>query len=202
MNVQPFIDSLFDQWLLTHPHYNKDSSIIKGFGNFKRDLLQAMRDSTPSRFNEPNISNQLKVLEWITIKGERPYVWDGELGTWFNEKLKANTISGKLSQAWNQSFNPMNEYKEWYTLYNREPKLTKIVDPSNKLGIKGGGNLSKLEHRLATWANQVKQLNLSNSLTDEKHKQIDDTLGSWFDWNCIIDTIGSNKKRRQEMIQC
>ncbi len=204
MNVQTAIDELFRQWLITNQNYAKDASIIKGYEKFQRELVPKIRQIYPTCFNDPNIQNQLKALEWINMKGERPYIWDGELGIWFSDKLKINTIAGKLYSSWNHSFNPINEYKEWCTLYQREPKLTKIIDPQNKLGVKGGGNLSRLEHRLATWAHQIKQLNMSGSLTDQKHQEIDDILGQLFDWTCIIDTTGStfNKKRRQNVMDC
>ena len=186
MNSQSFIDELFDQWLKINSKYDNEKSIIDGYNRFKNDLIWSIKSSKPTCFNQPNIDFQLKSLKHFNEKGERPYIWDNDLGIWFNDRIKNQSLSGKLHKLWNRNFNPINEYKEWCTLYNCEPKLNTT---SNKM--------SNLENRLAIWANKMKELNGSNILNDEKHKQIDDTLGSWFNWNFVIDTGSTNKKRRE-----
>ena len=188
MNSQSFIDELFQQWLKTNSKYANEKFIINGYNKFKNELISNIKNTKPTCFNQPNIDFQLKSLEFFERKGERPYIWDGDLGLWFTEKIKTNELVGKLYKLWNKNFNVLNEYKEWCSLYNCEPKLIKF---NNKT------NMANLEYRLAVWGNQIKELNSSHSLNDEKRKQIDDTLGSWFDWNHTIDTGSSNKKRRE-----
>ena len=191
--MQEIINKLFQDWLDTKNIYNNDLMILKGYKKFLAEMNKQFRTIKPIQLKTPEISKQFKIIKWIKNKSERPYSWDGELGLWFNDRLQTNNLPRGIIELWHTKFNFLNEYKEWVLKNGIEPTLKDFNDPNNCLGIKGGGELSKLEGKLARWANQIKEANISGQLTEGKYREIDERLGTMFNWSCIIDTI-KNKK--------
>ena len=176
MDLQSTIDKFFDEWLVENSRFDNDIQMIDGYNKFRKELIYTLKTLKPSRFDEPNIKFQIDSLQWFTKKGQRPYVWNGELGLQFSQNIEKNKLPKKFHKLWNRNFNLINEYKEWCMIYNCEPKL-------RPLGKKD--NLHHLEYRLANWADQIKKLNASNSLSPNKYKEINDEMSMWFDWNKI-----------------
>lgn len=191
IDVQPELDALWHKW---SKGANIDKYNINRMLNvFNAEIRRKFKEFVPTELASSNLRQQIELTKHIQRYKDRPF--DGPLGEWFEEQLRTNALPDALVNKWFARFNYVREYKEFVYVCEREPVIKPLADTNGRVGSIDGSIFAKYEHKLATWARDVRKCAAKGRLLESKRREIIDQLGDRFTWDFGVDVSGKKRRR-------